>query len=205
MITEHLSLIGKVIRVNTDAVSAHKPRIKFKEIPLCSGCLQNRLCVDAHLIEDDRQLIHKSNIDIALAILDDLGGFRNLDALRTMHARLNDQLIHLRHTVQRFIIHTGDDLLNGFQAMHFVTGVDALWTVADLEIHAAFQPGFFFKNWHANVLGHAGIHRGLKYNNGAGGKVSPENLGRALHRGQIRGVIVVDRRRNRNDVELGFA
>jgi hypothetical protein len=34
--------------------------------------------IDAELMEDDRQFIHQRNIDVALGILDNLGGFGDL-------------------------------------------------------------------------------------------------------------------------------
>jgi hypothetical protein len=45
--------IGKVIRVNTNAMAANQPRRKFEEIPLGSGGFQNRFSVNTHPIKDN--------------------------------------------------------------------------------------------------------------------------------------------------------
>ena len=68
------------------------------------------------------------------------------DLWRTVDTSPNDQLVHLSHSIKRFGIATGDDFLNGFEPVDFVTGVDTFRAVANLEVHTAFQPGFFFQN-----------------------------------------------------------
>ena len=88
------------------------------------------------------------------------------------------------------------------QGMHAVAGVDALGRVADLPVLAALEAGLLFDDGDADVLCHAGIHRGLKDHDAAGGEVLAHGAGRALDGAQIRRVVRVDRRGHGHDEEL---
>ena len=59
-----------------------RPGPEPQEIPLGAGGLQHLLGVDAEALENDRQLVDQRDVDVALRVLDDLGGFGNLDARR---------------------------------------------------------------------------------------------------------------------------
>ena len=48
-----------------------RPGYNSKKIPLSASHFKDRLCINAHLIEDNGQLIHECIIDIALAVFDD--------------------------------------------------------------------------------------------------------------------------------------
>ena len=88
--------------------------------------------------------------------------------------------------------------------MYAVAGVDALRTVADFPILAALEAGFLFDDGDADVLCHAGIHRGLKDHDAAGGEVLAHGAGRAFNGAQIRRVVRIDRRGHGDDQELRF-
>ena len=86
--------------------------------------------------------------------------------------------------------------------MYAVTGVDALGRVADLPVLAAFEAGLLFDDGDADILRHAGVHRGLKDHDATGGEVLAHGAGRAFDGAQIRRVVRVDRRRHGDDQEL---
>ena len=46
------------------------------------GGLQHFLGVDAEAVEDQRELVDQRDVDVALRVLDDLGGLGHLDARR---------------------------------------------------------------------------------------------------------------------------
>ena len=73
-----------------------------QEIPFRSGGFQDIKRIYPHSIENNGKLVHKGYIHITLGILDNLGGFGYLDTRRTVHPRLNDQLIDFRYRFQSF-------------------------------------------------------------------------------------------------------
>ena len=204
VIAHHFRAVGQVIGIHADTVSAHQTGEEFQEIPLGSRSLQHGFGVDAHFIENNGKFVHESDIDIPLAVLDDLGGLRNLNGLRTVYARFHHQLVNLCDGVQGFLIHTGNDLHDGFQTVHLVAGVDALRRIPHLEVHAAFQAGLFFHNRHADLLRHSGIHGGFKDHNAALCQVSSHGTAGSFHRSQVRRMVGVHRRGNRHDVKFRF-
>ena len=204
VIAHHFRAVGQVIGIHADTVSAHQTGEEFQEIPLGSRSLQHGFGVDAHFIENNGKFVHESDIDIPLAVLDDLGGLRNLNGLRTVYARFHHQLVNLCDGVQGFLIHTGNDFHDGFQTVHLVAGVDALRRIPHLEVHAAFQAGLFFHNRHADLLRHSGIHGGLKDHDAALCQVPSHGTAGALHRSQVRRMVGVHRRRDSHDVKFRF-
>lgn len=93
VIAHGLGFVGEVVGVDTYAVSAHEPGPEGQEIPFCAGSLQNGLGIDTHFIEDERQFVNQGNVDVALGILDDLGGFRDLDAGGLVGADSDDLVV----------------------------------------------------------------------------------------------------------------
>ena len=82
--------------------------------------------VDAKLVEDERQLVHERDVEIALGVLDDLGRLGDLDRRGPEHARLHDPAIEPRNLLERFRIAPRDDLHDVRQGVLAVAGVDAL-------------------------------------------------------------------------------
>ena len=139
MIAKLLRLIGQVVRVNTDAVAAYQSRLELQEVPLGSCRLQHGFCIDTHLVKNDGQFVHKCNVDVSLAVLDDLGSFCHLDGVCTVNACFHHKLINLCNSIQSLLIHTGYDLGDGLQSVYLVTGVDPFRRVADLKVHTALK------------------------------------------------------------------
>ena len=139
MIAQLFCFISKIIGIYADTVSPYQSRLEFQEIPFGSCSLQDRLGIDSHLMEDDGKLVHKSNVNIPLAVLNDLGSLCHLDGLCTMDACSHYQRVDIGHFIQCLCIHTGYDLHDGFQTMYLITGIDALRGIADFKVHTAFQ------------------------------------------------------------------
>ena len=155
-------------------------------------------------MEDHGQLIHKCDIDIALAVLDHLGCFRYLDGFRTVHTCFYHQLIDLCHGIQRLRIHTGNDLGNGLQAVYLIARIDTLRRIPDLKVCAAFQSRFLLQDRNTDFFSHAGIYGGFKYHNAALCQIASQDPACSLHRCQIRRMVVIDRCWYRHDMELCF-
>src|SRR5215831_12832358 len=84
LIAELLRLHRQVIRVDADAVAAHQAGPELEEVPLRAGRLQHVGGADVHALEDDRQLVHQRDVQIALRVLDDLGRLGDLDRRRAV-------------------------------------------------------------------------------------------------------------------------
>ena len=98
----------------------------MQKIPFCPCRTQHGLGINSHLVKDDGKLVHKRDIDVALAVLNDFRSLRNLNALGAMDARFHDEAVDLRDVFERFRIHARDDLHDAFESMFLVARIDAL-------------------------------------------------------------------------------
>ena len=80
LVAELLGLHRQVVRVDADAVAADEARLELQEVPLGAGGGEHVGRADAHAVEDDRQLVHQGDVEVALGVLDDLGRLGDLDA-----------------------------------------------------------------------------------------------------------------------------
>lgn len=60
-------------------MAADKSGRELDEVPFGRSGLDNVVCVDAHGVEYLGELVHEGDVDVALRVLDYLGGFGNLD------------------------------------------------------------------------------------------------------------------------------
>ena len=93
MIAKCLGLVREIIGVHADAVTANQARPERQEIPFGRSGIEDLVCVDAHPLEDDRQLVDQRDVEIALGILDHLGGFGDHDVGRNERPGINDLAI----------------------------------------------------------------------------------------------------------------
>ena len=106
MVAKLLRLVCQIVRVYSDTVSAHKTRHKFEEIPLRSRGFQHCLGVNVHLMENHGKLIHERNVDVSLAVLDNLCRLSDFDGLRPVYAGFHNEFVHFSNNVKRLLIHT---------------------------------------------------------------------------------------------------
>ena len=201
VVSEHLGFICQIIRVDSDAVPAYKARIELEEVPLCTGRFEYRLCVHTHFVEYYRQLVHERDVDVALAVFDDLSGLGYLYAFGPVYTRFDDQLVDLRDTVESFLVHAGYYLGDRLEPVDLVARVYPFRRVSDLEILSAFETGFLFEYRHADLFGNARIDRGLKHYHGSLFQVSAEYPRRSFYRLEVRRVVFVNRSRDCHDME----
>ena len=74
-----VSAMRQIVRVDPDAVPADQTRHEVEKVPFRACSRQHLLCVEAQLVEDDREFIHQGNVQITLGVFDYLGRLRNLD------------------------------------------------------------------------------------------------------------------------------
>ena len=204
MVAQLFGFIGEVIGVHADAVATHQSRPEPKRIPLGVHAVHDLVGVDVHPVKHHRQLVHKSDVDVALAVLHDLDGLCRPDVRHGIGPHLDDNIVDMLDFFQRLFVHTGNDFPDVFQPMGLITGVDALRAVADLEIGAADHAGAFFQNGDADILGAARVDRGLIYHDGTLFQVLAHDLRRTDHRGQVWRMVKVHRRRHSHHDEVGL-
>ena len=78
-----------------------RPGSNFWKFHLVRGRRQHVAGVDAELMEDRRQLVHEGDIEIALGILDDLGGLGDLDRGRAVNAGLDHRAVDVGDDIER--------------------------------------------------------------------------------------------------------
>ena len=66
-ITERLRLVGQVVRVDADAVSADQAGFELEEIPFCARSLQDVVGVDADEVEYLGEFVDERDIEVALS------------------------------------------------------------------------------------------------------------------------------------------
>ena len=80
VVAEHVGLVRQVIGIDADAMAADQTRLELQEVPLRSRGFKHLSGVEADPVEDDRQLIHQGDVQIALRVFDHLGCLGGLDA-----------------------------------------------------------------------------------------------------------------------------
>ena len=113
-----------------------RPGRERQEIPFRSGRRQHVAGRDFKPIENDRQLVHQRDVEIALGVFDDLRRFGDFDRGRPMDAGRGRSPIHRGDPLQRFLVLSGDDFGDRLQPMLAIAGIDPLRRIAELEIHA---------------------------------------------------------------------
>ncbi|MOA13995.1 hypothetical protein D3C78_1340700 [compost metagenome] len=140
MIAAILCLVGQIVGIDADAMTAYQARLEVQKVPLRPSSTQHCVRIDIHFVKEHRQLVHKSNINITLRILDYLGCLRHLQAIRAVNTRFDNQLIQAGYKLQRFSIIAGHDFYDIFQTMNFISRINPFRRIAHLEILSAGKP-----------------------------------------------------------------
>ena len=204
-VAEVLGTVGQIVGVHTDAVTSHKTRVEVEEVPFRASSVQHIVGVDAHLVEDHRQLVHEGDVDVALRVLDHLGGLRHGDGSGAVHTGLHHHLVDLGDLVQRLRIATRHDLLDGLEGVDLVTGVDSLGRVTQLPVLLVFQSRELLDDGDAELLRQTGVHGRLEHNVVTLGDDLADHLRSTLHGTHIGRTILVDGSGHSHDVEVGRA
>ena len=118
--------MGQVIGVHANAVPTDETWPEGQEIPLGACGLQHGFGIDAHLVEDDCQLVNEGNVQVALRVLDHLGGLGHADAFRLVGACGDDAGIELIDFFGDLGCGARRHLEDIGQAVLLVAGVDPL-------------------------------------------------------------------------------
>jgi hypothetical protein len=181
---------------------ADETRAEGQEIPLGSGRAQHFHRVDAEAVEDDRELVHQGDIEVALRVLDHFRRFRDLDRGRLVHARRDDAAVDLRNALERLRRVARDDLRDLGQRALLVAGVDALRRIADVEVFAPAHLRMLLQHGDADLLRGPRIDGGFVDDRRAPLHVLADRLRRTEQRPEVRLVRIVHWRGNGNDDEI---
>src|SRR5690625_460824 len=152
MMANLLRLIGQVIRIYANAVSAYQPWPEREKVPFSPGSLQYFECIDVQLIEKNGQVVYQCDVEVPLSVLDDFGCFSYTDAACFMGAGRNDTPVHFVEEFSDFRRRARCDLHDVSQAMAFITRIDALRAVTCIEILIEHQSRRLFKYGYANFF-----------------------------------------------------
>ena len=155
--------MGEVIRIDADTMPTHEARCEGQEIPFTRCGCQHIPGVYVHPLEDERELVHQCDIEVALGVLDYLGCLCHLDARGTMDTGFHDGFVDLGDDFQGRIVLPGNHLGNVSKAVLPITGVDALRRVAHSKILTAGEAGCALEFRNTILLRRARIYRGLEY------------------------------------------
>ena len=141
---------------------------KGQEVPFAAGGLQDFKGVDAKPLEDEGEFVHERDVEVALGVLDHLGGLGDLDGTGFVGAGGDDAAVEGIDEVGDFRGGAGGDLFDGGQAVLLVAGVDALGAVAGVEVAVEPEAGVLLKQGNADFFGGAGVDGGFVNDDGAG-------------------------------------
>jgi hypothetical protein len=134
VISRLLRPIRQIIRVDANAVPAHRPGPEFEKVPFGGGCGQHVSRINPELVEDGGEFVHEGDIEIALRVLDDLYRFRDFDRWCLVQPGGDHRAINRRDDVKRTRVLPGNDLGDGLETMRLVAGLDTFQRIADGEI-----------------------------------------------------------------------
>lgn len=80
MVANLFAFVVEVVGVYAYAVSSDESGVEREEVPFRRGCLNHVARLDAHAVENERQLVHQRDVDVALSVLNDFCSLGNLDA-----------------------------------------------------------------------------------------------------------------------------
>ncbi len=119
-----------------------------------------------------------------------------------MDAGLDNRSVDLDKPCQRLLVLPRDHLGDLLERMLAVARVDALGTIAELEIRPALKAGSRLQRGRTNLFGHAGIDGALEHDDRPRGKDWPDQLAGLEESAEIRTVGLIDRRRHRDDEDV---
>ncbi len=125
---------------------ADQPGREGQEVPLGARRREHVSGADAEAVEDQGELVHQRDVEVALRVLDDLGGLGDLDARGPVDAGRDDPPYTAATRSSVSASWPDDDLDDASDGVLAVAGVDALRRVAEGEIPSGTQAGRSFED-----------------------------------------------------------
>ena len=202
VVADFLGLVREVVGVNADAVAAHQAGAEGQEVPLGASSLQHFQRVDTQFVKNQAEFVHQGDVDIALGVFNDLRGLGHLDAAGLVGASGDDLGVELVNGGGNLGGGAARDLLDGRQAVLFVTGVDALRAVAAEEVLVELEPAESFQHRDADLFGGTRVNGGLVDHHVARLEYPAHGFAGFDERGHVGAVGFVDGRWHRDDEDF---
>ena len=199
MVAHLLCFVREVIRIHADAVAADHAGAKGQKVPFAAGGFQYVQCVYPQAGKDDGKLVDQGNVQIALGVFNDFGGFCHLDAAGLVRPCANDLAVQRIHRLGHLGGAAAGDFFDGSEGVDFVPRVDALGAVAAEKILIEFQPRGFFQLRNADFFSSAWEHGGFIDHHIPFFKHAADGLAGLDQGGEIRAMGIVHRRRYSHD------
>ena len=196
--------VGQIVGIDADAVAADEARREVQEIPLGAGGGEHVVGRQPQGAEDLRDLVDEGDVDVALGVLDHLGGFGGADVAGDEHVASVERSVEGGQPLGDLRRLGGDDLGDVRDPVFGIAGVHPLGRIAEMEVCAGGEPGDALQHGHADVLRHPRPHRALVDHDGAL-EAGADGLGRRQHGAQIGALLVVERRWHRDDEDIRAA
>ena len=124
VVTQAFGLVGKIVRIDADAMASDQSRAEGEKIPLRSCRFKDFEGVYSQALKNDGQLVHEGNVDVPLGIFNDLGRFRHFNGGGFIDSRLDDLSIDSLEELHCVPVGAGDDFNDALQGVDLVAGVD---------------------------------------------------------------------------------
>lgn len=203
VVAKLLRLVDEVVGVDGDAVAADKAGREPDEVPLGRSGIDDGLCVESHLVENNREFVEECNVQIPLHVLDHFRGFGGPDVLCDID--IGNKAVEFGKDVCGLLVHAGDDLGNLVDGVLVVARIDPLGGVSDRKVPATLHPGFTFKDRYHDLLGEAGPDGGFTDDDSALLEVLSDSCGGVDDRSEIRLLVPGDRGGDADDDDVCFA
>src|SRR5262249_41439490 len=133
-------------------------RLETEEVPLRPRRREHVPNGNPDPREDLRDLIDEGDVDVALRVLDRLGGLRRLDGRGSEHTTAGDCSVHGRELLHDLLVLACDNLGNPVYRMLPVARIDPLRAVAEPEVGAALEPSKPLNLGPTDLFGHPRIN-----------------------------------------------
>ena len=184
-------------------MAADQSRSVLYEIPFGRSHIDDLAHIYSHAREQPLQFVHQGDVDTALHVLRHFGRLGHPDARRPAEIGRHDFGVYARDLVQRLPVVRRHDFGGVREGMLRIVGIDAFGRIAHLEIRTEFQPGAFFEQRHALLLGASGIDRGFIHDIIAPLQITRHGTRGLDKTGQIGILALIDRGGHRDDIKCG--
>lgn len=202
VVTDLLRLVGQVVGIDADAVTADQTGTKGQEVPFAAGRFEDFEGIDAQPMEYQGKLVHQGDIEVALGVFDHLGRFGDFDRTRPVGAGGDDAAIQGVDEFSDFGCGARGDFPDGGQSVLLVAGVDALGAVAGKEVNIELETGVLFQQRNADFFRGAGIDRGFVNDDGTLGHDLADSFRGLDQGGEIGALGAINRGRHGNDKDV---
>ena len=156
METVILCLTDQVVRIDSNAMSSDQTGLERQEIPFRPGCRQHFVRINTDQMENLRQFVHKSDVDVTLGVFDHFGSLRHFDTGNRVGSGLDNRSVQ------------GVDLLSGFgcgagchfhdllHRMFLISRINTLRRISGKEIAVKNQSGGSLQNGDTFIFCYAG-------------------------------------------------